>query len=187
MRSPVEFMCQNSGLQVTFQWPSVDFASCISQRGFEFDKVQSSSHGTTLVLAIILATRLTLCISQGVAQPDQLLVSKLPFETSVKPTCQAQLALCILCKHDFGTWAWKARRFPQDPAVFSCAKLTTRKTSADEPQSTFLILIKTGWNGCVFHGGSNLHAFVRTCGGIYVWSGGAKGRAGPYGPGGGIE
>eukprot|EP00983_Pelagomonas_calceolata_P121612 1160814-Pelagomonas_calceolata.AAC.8 len=61
MRSPDEFMCQNSGLQ----WPSVDFASCISQRGvkvrrtahlkcdkmrvkFEFDKVRGSSHGTTL-------------------------------------------------------------------------------------------------------------------------------------------
>eukprot|EP00983_Pelagomonas_calceolata_P051252 1142328-Pelagomonas_calceolata.AAC.3 len=65
MRSPDEFMCQNSSLQVTFQWPSVDFAGCISQRGvhvrrmahlkcdqmhekFEFDKVRCSSHGTTL-------------------------------------------------------------------------------------------------------------------------------------------
>eukprot|EP00983_Pelagomonas_calceolata_P070827 1150938-Pelagomonas_calceolata.AAC.2 len=66
MRSPDEFMCQNSGLQVTFQWPSVDFAGCISQRGvkvrqtallkcdkmrvkLEFNKVRDSSHGTTLV------------------------------------------------------------------------------------------------------------------------------------------
>eukprot|EP00983_Pelagomonas_calceolata_P114718 1160121-Pelagomonas_calceolata.AAC.4 len=63
-----EFMCQNSGLWVTFQWPSDDFAGCISQRGVkvrrtarlkcdkmrvrcEFDKVRGSSHGTTLVHA----------------------------------------------------------------------------------------------------------------------------------------
>eukprot|EP00983_Pelagomonas_calceolata_P032667 1024123-Pelagomonas_calceolata.AAC.2 len=65
MRSPHELMCQIGGLHVTFQWPSVDFAGCILQRGvkvprtallkcnkmrvkFEFDKVRGSSHGTTL-------------------------------------------------------------------------------------------------------------------------------------------
>eukprot|EP00983_Pelagomonas_calceolata_P052858 1143046-Pelagomonas_calceolata.AAC.6 len=40
-RSLDEFMCQNSGLRVTFEWPSVNFAGCISQRRV---KVQRTAH-----------------------------------------------------------------------------------------------------------------------------------------------